>query len=363
MKNKSLKIVANHLLTDLRALIESARSQMARTFDSGLVVLNWHIGQRLRRDVIGGPRAKYGDQIVDTIAKNLTLEYGSGFTRSNLFHMLRYVEVFPDPKIVSTLCRQLGWSHFRAIIYLDDPLRRNFYAEMCRIERWSVRLLSDKIDGMLFERTALAKKPEKLVKKELAALREEDRLTPDLVFHDPYFLDFLGLKSPYSEKDLESAILRELENFLVEMGSDFSFLARQKRITVDNEDYYIDLLFYHRKMRRLVGIELKLGKLKAADKGQMELYLRWLEKYERRPGEEAPIGLILCAGKTAEHVELLELEKSGIRVAHYLTELPPRKILEKKLHDAIYLARERLARNMASERKLIGHNPPQENKE
>jgi hypothetical protein len=181
-----------------------------------------------------------------------------------------------------------------------------------------------------------------LAKQELAALRDEDKLTPDLVFRDPYFLDFLGLKDTYNEKDLEAAILREMEAFILELGVGFTFLARQKRITVDDTDYYLDLLFFHRKLRRLVAIELKMGKFRAADKGQMELYLRWLEKYEQQEKEESPIGLILCAGKSEEHVELLQLERSGIRVAEYMTELPPRDLLRKKLHEAIILARARL---------------------
>ncbi|GAJ20496.1 unnamed protein product, partial [marine sediment metagenome] len=176
----------------------------------------------------------------------------------------------------------------------------------------------------------------------LAALRGEDRLTPDLVFRDPYFLDFLGLKDTYSEKDLETAILREMESFILELGAGFSFVARQKRITVDNEDYYLDLLFFHRKLKRLIAIELKLGKFKAAYKGQMELYLRWLEKYEKEPGEETPLGLILCAGKASEQIELLQLHNSGIKVAEYMTELPERKLLEQKLHKAVEMARKRL---------------------
>jgi predicted nuclease of restriction endonuclease-like (RecB) superfamily len=218
---------------------------------------------------------------------------------------------------------------------------------MCRIERWSVRTLRHKIDHLLFERTAVAKKPEKLIAQDLASLRDEDRLSPDLVFRDPYFLDFLGLRNSYSEKDVEQAILRELEAFILEVGTDFAFLARQKRITVDGEDFYLDLLFYHRRLRRLVAIDLKIGRFQAADKGQMELYLRWLEKYDMHPDEAPPIGLILCAGKSEERVELLKLEASGIRVAEYLTELPPRELLERKLHDAIRLAREHLARQAA----------------
>ena len=221
-------------------------------------------------------------------------------------------------------------------------MQRDFYAEMCRIEKWNVRVLRKKIGSMLYERTAISKKPEELVKIELKALREEDKLTPDFVFRDPYFLEFLGLKDTYQEKDLESAMLREMENFILELGVGFTFVARQKRIIIDNEDYYLDLLFYHRKLRRLIAIELKMNKFKAADKGQMELYLRWLEKYEQESEEKTPIGLILCAGKSTEQIELLQLNQSGIKVAEYLTELPERKLLEEKLHRAVIQARKRL---------------------
>ncbi len=331
------------LLEEIRFLIESARRRAATTINTEMVMLYWYIGERIRRDTLGQERADYGKRIVQMLSEKLTVEYGRGFTRTNLFNMIRFAEVFPERKIVHTLSGQLSWTHFREIIYLEDNLKRDFYAEMCRIERWSTRALHAKIQGMLYERTALSKKSEKLIQQELATLREEDRMTPDLVFRDPYFLDFLGLSDSFSERDLESAILRELERFLLELGTDFTFVGRQKRISIDNEDYYLDLLFYHRSMRRLVAIELKLGKFQAQDKGQMELYLRWLDKYERREGEESPLGLILCAEKTAEHVELLQLETSGIRVAEYLTELPPRPLLEAKLHEAIRLAREHIA--------------------
>jgi predicted nuclease of restriction endonuclease-like (RecB) superfamily len=212
---------------------------------------------------------------------------------------------------------------------------------MCRIEHWSTRTLQEKIQGMLYERTAISRKPAHLARKELDALRDEDRVSPDLVFRDPYLLDFLGLTDAYSERDFETAILRDLEHFLLKLGSDFSFVARQKRITVDKEDYYLDLLFFHRRLHRLLAVDLKIGRFRAADKGQTELYLRWLEKHERQPAEEMPLGLILCAGKSNEHVELLELERSGIRVAEYLTELPPREVLERRLHEALRAARER----------------------
>jgi len=339
---------SNQLLSDLRMLIAETRQDVARSVNSALLMLYWKVGQRIRQDILKEKRAAYGREIVVTLSRQLVEEFGNGFSRPNLFRMVRFAEVFSVEEIVSTLSRQLSWSHLVEIIPLKDDLQRDFYAEMCRIERWSVRTLRQKIAGMLYERTALSKKSKELAKKELAALREEDKLTPDLVFRDPYFLDFLGLKDTYSEKQLEAAILRELESFILEIGVGFTFVARQKRITVDEEDYYLDLLFYHRKLRRLVAIELKLDKFKAAHKGQMELYLRWLEKYEKQPGEELPIGLILCADKSDEHVELLQLSKNGIRVAAYLTELPPRELLRQKLHEAIELAKAQIERRELS---------------
>ena len=244
----------------------------------------------------------------------------------------------------------MRWTHFKQLIYLDDALKRDFYAEICRVEGWSTRTLGHKIDCMLYERTALSKKPEEVIKHEIETLREEDKLTPDLVFRDPYFLDFLGLNDRYFEKDLEDAILREMESFMLELDVGFTFVARQKRIQVDDDDFYLDLLFYHRKLRRLVAIDLKLGKFKPAYKGQMELYLRWLEEYEQEPGEESPIGLVLCAGKSDEQIKLLRLDDGNIRVAAYMTALPPRPVLKKKLHEAMRLARERLP----SQRDRIG---------
>ncbi len=337
----SIQISAS-LFQDLRSLIIEARQDVARQVNSALVLLYWRVGKRIHQDILREKRAEYGEQILCGVSEKLVHEFGAGFSEKNLWRMVQFAEVFPNEQIVVTLSRQLGWSHFVAIVPLDDDLKRDFYAEMCRVERWSVRALRQKISGMLFERTALSKKPVELAKQELIKLRDEDKLTPDLVFRDPYFLDFLGLKDTYSEKDLETAILRELEAFILELGTGFSFVARQKRITVDDEDYHLDLLFYHRKLRRLVAIDLKLGKFQAADKGQMELYLRWLEKYEQQPEEGSPVGLILCASKSEEQIKLLQLDKSGIRVAAYLTELPPRKLLQRKLHEAILLARARL---------------------
>ncbi len=255
----------------------------------------------------------------------------------------RFYESFPDEPIVATLSTQLGWSHFVEILPIKTQLAREFYAEMCRVERWPVRTLRQKISGMLYERTALSKNTEAVIKAELENLRE-GQMTPDMVFRDPYFLDFLGLQGAFSEKDLENAILREMERFLLELGSGFTFVARQKRMSIGKDDFYLDLLFYHRFLRRLVAIELKLDSFKPHHTGQMELYLRWLDKHERSAGEESPIGMILCAGADAEQVELLQLDGKSIRVAEYLTELPPMELLRSRLHLAIKLAREQAAR-------------------
>lgn len=347
MKGKALTpggkaVASGKLLRDLRTMIVQARQDVARQVNSGLVILYWSIGRRIRQDILKMKRAEYGKEIVSAVGRQLGMEFGHGYSEKSLWHMIRFAEAFPDEQIVSALRRQLTWTHFKSLTYLDDPLKRDFYTEMCRIEGWNTRTLEKKIGGMLFERTALSRKPKKLIEEEIKALREGDRLTPDLVFRDPYFLEFLGLKDRYLEKDIEDAIMREMENFILELGVGFSFVARQKRISVDDVDYYLDLLFYHRRLQRLVAVELKLDKFKAEHKGQMELYLRWLDRYERQPGEEAPIGLILCAGKSDRHIELLELDKGGIRVAAYLTELPPRGLLEKKLLEAIKVARSRM---------------------
>ena len=331
----SLDIASQTLVHDLRNLISDARADVARTVNSTLVQLYWQIGTRVRTEVLKDERADYGERIVQTVSAQLTSEFGRGFGRRNLFQMVRFAEVFEDMQIVQTLSAQLSWSHFVEVIRQDDPLKRDFYAEMCRIENWSVRTLRSKIGGMLFERTALSKKPAKLAEQELAQLRAEDKLTANLVFRDPYFLDFLELKDTYSEKDIEAAILRDMQSFILELGAGFAFVGRQYRIVIDGEDHSIDLLFYHRKLRRLVVIELKLRDFQAGDKGQMELYLRWLEKHEMQDGEETPLGLILCAGKSSEKIELLQLDQSGIHVASYLTELPPIEVLRKKLHDSM----------------------------
>lgn len=331
------------LLADLRRLIDDARRSAAVAVNAELTLLYWHIGKRIHDEVLQGERAGYGDQILSTLSRQLTDEFGRSFSEKNLRHMVRFAEVFPDEEIVSALRRQLSWTHFRSLIYLDDSLKRDFYAELCRIERWSTRTLENRISSLLFERTALSKKPDELIRHELDALQSQGEVTPPFLLKDPYLLDFLELQDRYLEKDLEDAILRELENFLLELGAGFSFVARQKRIQLDNDDFYIDLLFYNRKLRRLVAIDLKLDDFRAEFKGQMELYLRWLAKYDQEPGDLPPLGIILCSGKKHEQVELLELDKAGIHVAEYLTVLPPREEFQQKLHRAIESARRRIA--------------------
>ena len=330
------------LLKDVRGMILAARGQVAQVVNVGLTMLYWQVGQRIRQDILKEKRAEYGEKIVSALGRQLENEFGRGFAEKNLRRMVQFAELFPDAKIVAALLRQLSWTHFVLLLPVKDQLKRDFYAEMCRIERWSTRTLEKKIGGMLFERTALSKKPDKLIRRELAALRDEDKLTPDLVFRDPYVLDFLKLKDTYAEKDIEAAILREIEAFILELGVGFCFMERQKRMVIDGRDYALDLLFYHRKLRRLVAIDLKLEEFVAGDKGQMELYLNWLKKNEQGADEAPPLGIILCAGKRQEHVQLLGMERDGIHVASYVTKLLPKKQLERKLHQAVRLARARL---------------------
>jgi predicted nuclease of restriction endonuclease-like (RecB) superfamily len=336
------------LIEDLRALIERARAHVAQQVNAGLVLLYWELGARVRRDVLGGERGEYGEQVLAQVAARLTEEYGRGFSYRNLANMVRFAERFPDREIVQTLSATLSWSHLAELLTVDDPLKREFYAEMCRVERWSVRRLREKMQGMLYERVGLSRRPDAVVRRELARLRDEDVVTPDMVFQDPTNLAFLGLADTYSEADLEAAILRQLERVLQELGSDYCFVARQFPMVIDGVTYRLDLLFFHRRMRCLIAVDLKLGKFQAQDKGQMELYLRWLERHEVRPGEASPQGVILCAEKSREHVELLQLEGSQIHVSEYLTALPPKPVLEAKLHGAVALAREQMARRTSA---------------
>jgi len=330
---------ASLLYHNVSDLIETTKKKVYHSVNSEIVLLYWNIGKTIKEDIIKGERAGYGEKLIEELAKELSDQYGKGYSKRNLFRMIKFYESFMDCEIVTTVSAQLTWSHFVELISIEDDLKREFYATICSSERWSVRTLRERKSSMMYERTAISKKPELTIINDLKLLREEHKMTSDLFFKDPYVLDFLGLEDTYSEKDLENAILSELEKFILEMGIDFAFLGRQKRITIDNKDYYIDLLFYHRRMKRLVVIELKLEEFKPEHKGQVELYLRWLNKYEKMDGEESPLAIILCAEKSSETIELLELGNSGIHVAQYLTQMPSKEIFEDKLHKAIQKAK------------------------
>lgn len=306
----------------------------------------WHVGKRINLEVLDNDRAAYGQQIVATVSRQLRKEYGNkGFDEKNIRRMMQFARLFDNEEIVATLSRQLWWSHFVEVLPLKDELQREFYLTFASAEHWGVRRLRKEIDGMLYERTAIATKPDALIRQELTNLRDKETMTPDLVFKNPYFLEFTGLKGMYSEKSLEDSLVANLEQFMLEMGKGFAFVERQKRMIIDGEDFYLDLLFYHRRLHRLIAIDLKLGRFKAQYKGQMELYLRWLEANEMEKGEEPPLGLLLCTEGSEEQIELLQLDKSGIRVAQYLTELPPRDILMQQIQKSMTQAKARLENN------------------
>jgi predicted nuclease of restriction endonuclease-like (RecB) superfamily len=333
------QVATESLVTDLRQIIEQARGHVAATANYELTMMYWHIGERINREVLGNQRAEYGKQIVSAVSTQLQAEFGKkGFEPRSIWRMMQFAQDFPDIKIVSAVSTQITWSHVVEILPLKDALQREFYLTLAASERWSIRQLRKEIDGMLFERTAIATKPDELIKKELSTLRDNDVMSPDLVFKSPYFLEFTGLKGMYSERSLEDSLVAHLEQFIIELGNGFTFVARQKRMIIDGEDFYLDLLFYHRRLHRLIAIDLKKGRFKAQYKGQMELYLRWLEKYEMEPGEESPLGLLLCTEGGEEQIELLQLDKSGIKVAQYLTELPPREVLIHQIQKSLEAA-------------------------
>lgn len=329
----------DNIYNKIRERIEKAKVNIAIKVNNEMTLLYWNIGKDITENVLNNERAKYGKSTVKELSQKLTIQYGQGYSVRNIFKMLQFYEYFPDFEILPTLSAKLSWSHFVEILQIKDKLKREFYVTMCMNENWSVRTLRERRDSALFERTAISKKPEQTIINDLKLLTDENKMTTELFFRDPYILDFLDLKDTYNERDLENAIIRELEKFILEMGNDFAFLAKQKRITIDGEDFYIDLLFYHRKMKRLVVIELKLEKFKPEHKGQVELYLKWLDKYEKAEGEESPIAIILCATKSNTMTELLGLENSGIHVAQYLTKYVPKELLEEKFLSSIKKAK------------------------
>lgn len=328
------------LFNDVCQIIDGTRIRLATTVNAEVCWMNWHIGKRIKEDVLYNQRAEYGKEIIKNLAIKLAEKYGKGWSDRKLLQCIRSAYTFTEEDIVYALRTQLSWTHLRSLMFIEDELKRKFYLEMARIEHWDTRTLDQKIDGLLYERTALSRKPEELIKQELQQIESSNSLSPDVIFRSSYFLDALGLADMYTEKDLEAAILLNLQAFIKEMGNDFAFLDRQKRITIDAIDYRIDLLFFHRGLKRLIAIDLKLGRFKPEHEGQMLLYLRYLNKNERKEGEESPIGLILCSEGNTEHIEYLMLEDSNIKVAQYFTQLPDKKLLSEKLHKAIAIARE-----------------------
>lgn len=337
-----LKSVENQFVTDVTTLIHQAKQRAAVAVNSELTLLYWQVGQRINQYVLGGERADYGKQVVATLSKALTAQFGRGWSQRNIEQMVRFADVYPDFTIAQTLSAQLSWSHFVVLSSIDEPVKRDFYMTMAIQERWSTRTLDERIGALLFERTAISKKPDETIVAELTQLRESGQYNQDLLLKDPYILDFLELNDRYLEKDLEDAILRDIEQFLLELGAGFTFVARQKRIQIDNDDFYIDLLFYNRKLKRLVAIDLKMEKFKHSHKSQMELYLNWLKKYETEANENPPLGIILCTSKKQEQIELLGIEGSDIHVAEYLTQLVSIEQLEQRLQHSIAKAKQRL---------------------
>ncbi len=331
---------SEQLLEELVALIEETKTKVVSHANSSLTILFWHIGNRISIDILKKGRAEYGKQIIVKVSRELVRRFGRNYEEKNLRRMIQFAELYTDLENVVTLSRHLSWSHFLALIPIKNQQARDFYGSLAYNSLIGVRGLRKEISRKVFERT----------KNSDIQLFESKNIEKG-IFKDPYLLDFLGLKEGYLENDLESAILKELELFILELGNGFAFIERQKRMIIDGDDYNLDLLFYHRKLKRLVAIELKIDKFRARHKGQMELYLKWLNKYEKQEGEESPIGLILCAEASKEQIELLEMHKDGIVVAEYWTELPSKEILETKLHDILVEARERIERKQLKKSK------------
>jgi predicted nuclease of restriction endonuclease-like (RecB) superfamily len=331
---KGLSVKENDLLIDLSHLIEQSKQQVAAQANSAVTILFWQIGNRINEDVLQNKRADYAKQIVSTVSTQLKERYGKNFELRNLRRMMQFAEQFTDFQFVAPLTRQLSWSHFVELLPLKTMEAKLFYAQNAGDNLYGIRELRRQIALKAYERTSIAD----------AQIIESTQI-PFNTFKDPYILDLLGLQNTFLEKDLEQAILYGLETFILELGKGFTFVERQKRMIIDEEDFNLDLLFFHRKLKRLVAIELKMGKFQAKYKGQMELYLKWLDKYEKQEGEASPIGLILCAESSREQIELLEMHKDGIMVAEYWTDLPPKKEFEEKIHLLVVEAKERLKRN------------------
>jgi predicted nuclease of restriction endonuclease-like (RecB) superfamily len=329
------QLLNQQLLQEICSLIDESRKRLATSINREMTLVYWNIGKLVQTELLNHKRSEYGEQVVLKLGQTLQSEYGTGFGLRVLRRAIQFYQNYTDFEIVSTLSTQLSWSHFVELLSIQNQQKRDFYAEMCRMDSWSVRTLREKIGKMLFERTAISKQPEKVIEDSLTKVRQENKLTPDLVFQDPYVIDFLNLPQNYNESDLEKAILDQIERFLMELGVGFCFVARQKRIAVGGNDFYIDLVLYNRHLKRLFIIELKTTSFKPSHKGQMEFYLNWINKNERQPDEGSPVGIILCTEKDEELIKLFDLVSQNIHVAEYLTVLPPKEIFEKKIQEIV----------------------------
>ncbi|MDR2206687.1 MAG: PDDEXK nuclease domain-containing protein [Flavobacteriaceae bacterium] len=338
MKPQIIENTSNQLLSGIAQLIERTGRNAAVYLNTEISRLYWSIGNHIITEMKYETYAQYGQQILATLSQTLIEKYGRGYTHSALTRMMKVAQAY-DEKMFATLSQTLSWSHFIELVSIENTAKRMFYQQMCIMENWSIRTLRQKEDSMLFERTAIAAKPEDEIFQTLQKI-DNKNLSPDLVFKNTYILDFLGLSGYFSEKDLEDAILNQLEKFILELGQGFAFVERQKRIPIDSIDYSLDLLFYHRKLNRLVAIDLKLGKFKPKYKGQMELYLKYLQKHEKQPHENSPIGLLLCSEGNTEHIEFLLLDEENIKVAQYLTAFPNKEWFIEKLNKSIAIAQQ-----------------------
>lgn len=343
--NSDLSQISSLLIEKIIALVENTRNKVAIYLNSETTTMYWFVGYYILSELKQKERIKYGKQILVTLSQELTQKLGKGFSYSALTRMVKVAETY-DQQNIATLSQQLSWSHLIELTGIENNLKRSFYTQNAINYKWNVRFLRTQIDAQLFERTAIAKQPQAVIAEALEKWDTTKEINPELVFKNTYLLDFLDLPANYSEKELENALITNIERFILELGNGFAFVERQKRISIDTIDYHLDLLFYHRKLKRLVAIDLKLGKFKPEHKAQMELYLRWLQKNEMQEEEQKPIGLLLCSEGNTEHVELLMLEEKDIKVAQYLTELPSMEWFADKLHRAIEIAKSSQSQNL-----------------
>ena len=340
--NKVLGTVSDHLFDGVAAIIDNAKKQVAIYVNTQTSMTFWSVGKYINDDMDYQTYSAYGKKILATLSQRLTTRYGKGFTYSALTRMMKVAHLYNNREMFAMLSQTLSWSHFIELVTIEDPTKRLFYQQMGIAEHWSVQQLRDKQDEMAYERSLIAAKPDDEIVRKLENITPQ-HTDPEVVLKSSYVLDFLGLDGYYTEKELEHAITLQLEKFILELGQGFAFLERQKRFTIDGTDYYLDLLFYHRKLKCLVAIDLKMGKFKPQYKGQMELYLKYMQKNDMQPDENPPIGLLLCSEGNTEHIELMMLDEDRIREAQYLTCLPNKQWLMVKLNRSILIANEHKA--------------------